>query len=650
MILPKRAAGPRLLCAWLFACIIPARAAGVSPAGGQDWDIVVSGDAIPSEQYAAREFQHFFEQATGTRLPIRSTSEADHHVFIGPSGPLKSSVLGLVMDRVYGEEELRIVTGDDHIAITGGRPRGVLYGVYQFLEDSLGVRFLTAGLTHVPPCPADKNLAPADRSYTPPLAYRFYLKAEVMDDPAFAVRRRQNGADPNSPHKVPEEMGGIAPKQFFLHNNHGLHSVGPDQHPEYYCLSGGKRMGAQICMSHPDVRRLVWQSIEQRAPNLPPNYVIALAQNDAGHPCGCPRCNTIRHEGDSPAAVAELFSLEAVRAQYGRDNPLGMVERPAAGPPSVSTVRYVNHLAEKLEAIRPDVRIGTMAYSYTMMPPRKTRVRDNVIIQFATYHSCILHGYDDPACPTNRQSTRYLQGWGTLCEHLVMWFYDHNHQDVLSVVPNLRIQADAIRFFVANNARGIFTQGTPRNNGFSDLRAYLLTALHWNPDLDSEALIDEFLALYYGAKPAALIRQWLDLAHDSVDYSEHTNIGYQPRHIGLDPALGDIGLRLFEKAMAGAESDEIRERIEKVSITAHRLGCEPLMWNAGWAGMTAAARKVPIEDVSYSLTEADKKDQLARYRRMLELCEKHGINQYREGILLDHATAGIRTYLGLGEI
>ena len=646
----RHRAGFLLLFAWLVACATPARPGEVVPTGGEAWDIVVSEDAIPAERYAAREFQQFFEQATGARLPIRANPEAEHHVFIGPGGALKTSALGFILDRAYGEEELRIVIGEDHIGITGGRPRGVLYGVYQFLEDYLGVRFLTADVTHVPPFPSDKTLEPVDRSYAPPLAYRHYLKSEIIDHQAFSVRRRQNGNDAHGPNQIPEEMGGMAPRQVFLHNNHGFHTGGGiDQHPEYYSLSGGKRTSAQICMSHPDVRRVVWESIEKGAPNMPPNHVIPLAQNDAGHPCGCPRCNTIRQEGDSPDAVADLFSLEAVEEQYGRHTPLGMMERPVAGPPSVSTVSYVNHLAEKLEAIRPDLRIGTMAYSYTMMPPRKTRVRNNVIIQFATYHACILHGYGNPDCGINRQSTRYLQGWGKLCDYLVMWFYDHNHQDVLSVVPNLRLQADAIRFFVANNARGIFTQGTPRNNGFSDLRAYWLTALHWNPDQDSEALIDEFLHLYYGAEPAPLIRQWLDLVHDSVDYSRHTNIGYQPRHIGLDPALGDTGIRLFDRAMAVAGNDEIRNRIEKISITAHRLGCEPLMWNSNWAGMTAAAREVPIEEVSFPLTDADKRDQLARYRRMVELCEKHGINQYREGILIDHATEGVQRYLGLGE-
>ena len=45
---------------------------------------------------------------------------------------------------------LRIIVRGENIAIAGGRPCGTLYGVYTFLEDYLGVRFLTADNTHVP--------------------------------------------------------------------------------------------------------------------------------------------------------------------------------------------------------------------------------------------------------------------------------------------------------------------------------------------------------------------------------------------------------------------------------------------------------------------------------------------------------------------
>ena len=43
---------------------------GVDLATMQGWDIVVSADAIPSEKYAAEEFQNFFAEACGVRLPI----------------------------------------------------------------------------------------------------------------------------------------------------------------------------------------------------------------------------------------------------------------------------------------------------------------------------------------------------------------------------------------------------------------------------------------------------------------------------------------------------------------------------------------------------------------------------------------------------
>ena len=45
---------------------------GVDLAAMQGWDIVVSTDAIPSEKYAAEEFQEFFAEASGIRLSIVS--------------------------------------------------------------------------------------------------------------------------------------------------------------------------------------------------------------------------------------------------------------------------------------------------------------------------------------------------------------------------------------------------------------------------------------------------------------------------------------------------------------------------------------------------------------------------------------------------
>ena len=127
-----------------------AQQSGVDLAKLAGWDIVIADDAIPSEIHAAEEFQSFLAQASGIQLPIVTTADRpDRHVLIGASPMLADA--GLQVDvAAMGPEQLRIVVRDGLIAIVGGRPRGTLYGVYTFLEDYLGVRFLTADHTHVP--------------------------------------------------------------------------------------------------------------------------------------------------------------------------------------------------------------------------------------------------------------------------------------------------------------------------------------------------------------------------------------------------------------------------------------------------------------------------------------------------------------------
>ena len=56
------------------------------------WDIVVDAEAIPSEKYAAEEFQRLFAEATGIQLPINNgDSEAANHVRIGEGAAVDAS-------------------------------------------------------------------------------------------------------------------------------------------------------------------------------------------------------------------------------------------------------------------------------------------------------------------------------------------------------------------------------------------------------------------------------------------------------------------------------------------------------------------------------------------------------------------------------
>ena len=85
------------------------------------------------------EFRSLFEQASGVRLPIENAPPAaTGNIFIGPGNAMAASPVGFSVDDL-GDEGLRIRIAPDNIAIAGGRPRGTLYGVYEFLLFSICV-------------------------------------------------------------------------------------------------------------------------------------------------------------------------------------------------------------------------------------------------------------------------------------------------------------------------------------------------------------------------------------------------------------------------------------------------------------------------------------------------------------------------------
>jgi hypothetical protein len=130
------------------AAVLAEAPRGVDLASLRDWDIVVAEGAQPAVLFAAEELQSLFEKASGVRLSVMTRAERpDRHVFIGWSDAMGKSNAGFDVGNL-GAEDLRIVVRDANITIAGGGPRGTLYGVYTFLEDYLGVRFLTVDHTH----------------------------------------------------------------------------------------------------------------------------------------------------------------------------------------------------------------------------------------------------------------------------------------------------------------------------------------------------------------------------------------------------------------------------------------------------------------------------------------------------------------------
>ena len=227
----------------------------------------------------------------------------------------------------------------------------------------------------------------------------------------------------------------------------------------------------------------------------------------------------------------------------------------------------------------------------------------------------MIHPIDDPNCPRNVEFCRDMHEWGKICRQIYIWNYNTNFHNYLLPCPNLRVIEQNVRYFVANNAKGAFMQAAGNANGaeLSELRGYLISQLLWDPSQSGARLIDEFLELHYG--PAAPpIRRFVRRVHDKAEASgRHHNCFGRLSDYGLDESDARAGLDAFAEALALANTDAIRARVEKASICAYKAALEPV-WYPG---------RQPLKPELIGQMRP-----LAK--RFFELCDNYAVDRHRE--------------------
>ncbi len=518
--------------------------AGLRCSDMRNWDIIADPDAIPAERYATEEFQRLFAQAAGILLPIRYYApEKAQHVYIGPSAALNGSDLRFDT-AAMGVEAFQILVERDRIAIAGGRPRGTLYGVYQFVEDALGMRFLTYDHTHIPD--ASRVQIPCGAfSYHPPFSFRWSYYRENAEHPEFAARLRVNTVTSEA------RLGGKTGQSLINHSFDWLVPFAEygEAHPEYYALVDGvrdtntDRGGPQLCVTNSDVIQIAAESAVRYLEEHPDARNVSVSQADTARYCRCEACEAINQ-------------LE--------------------GTPMGAQLSFVNATAERIERVYPEVKVGTLAYWQTRKPPSTIRPRHNVQIQLCSIECCTLHPLDDPNCPPNRSFCQDLAEWREICNDIWVWNYNTNFHYYDLPFPNLRSIGPNVRYFLRNNVKGLFMQanGNGLSGELSDLRNYLIARLIWNPQLDDQAVLEEFVRLHYQSA-AGPILDCIEMFHDHAEQSGvHPNCFPSPDDVALGPEIARGILDAFEQALHLAENEIARSRIEKASICAYRAMIE----------------------------------------------------------------------------
>ncbi len=344
------------------------------------------------------------------------------------------------------------------IEISGGNGRGVIYGVYGFLEKYAGVRFFMPGLETL----GDGDIVVGeDYSYTPVFELR---KSDWRcgRDTDWSVKNGVNDL------VIPAEMGGYVKYGGFVHTMESLVGVPQDKQP---------------CLSDPAVLEMAKASVRKILENDPTITIVSVSQNDNFHFCTCEKCAAVDAEEGSHAGTL---------------------------------LRFVNAVAADIAEDYPNVVIDTLAYQYTRNVPSITKPLPNVCIRLCSIECCFSHPLNDETCPENEKFYKDILDWNKICDRIYIWDYVTDFSYYIPTFPNFAVLRENMRFFAEHGVRGMYPEGnhnSPASGEFGELRCYLLAKLMMNPYMSTTEYyghMDEFLAAYYG-EGWRYIRAYIDL-------------------------------------------------------------------------------------------------------------------------------------------
>ena len=463
---------------------------------------------------AANLLQTFIQKVTSCKLPV-----------VISQTPRKGDILiGGQSSAEVTKDGFSISTQDGILKISG-KENGVVYGVVTLLEQYLGIDYWGENEYSLTPSKT-VNLPLINKVENPGFRYRQTQCYAIHTDSIYKWWNRL------------EEPNEVFAAGYWVHTFDKLlpSSIYGKEHPEYYSYFKGKRhpgKASQWCLSNPEVFEIVAQRVDSIFKANPNKHIISVSQNDGNYTnCTCDACKAI---DDYEGAL------------------------------SGSIITFLNKLAARF----PDKEFSTLAYLYTMNPPKHVKPLPNVNIML-----CDIDCDREVTLTENasgKEFVKAMEGWSKITNNIFVWDYGINFDNYLAPFPNFHILQDNIRLFKKNHATMHFSQiAGSRGGDFAELRAYLVSKLMWNPEVNVDSLMQHFLHGYYG-EAAPYLYQYIKIMEGALIGSGQRLWIYDSpvshKYGMLKPALMRRYNHLFdlaEKAVA-AEPDFLK-RVQRARL------------------------------------------------------------------------------------
>ena len=542
-----------MLAAFAAATMLPAAEFTFASGGKSNYKIVIAEKPARQVQLAARELADFLKQITGAEFPVVSdkTAKGKYEIVLGET---KRNIAIPEKFKVTNHEGFALITDGDSLQIRGKIPRATLYGVYDFLDEKLGVRFLAWDYTHVP----KKSTLKVDLEsykYEPPFDYRNIIScgdanaAPDHKEGRWAVRNRLNSVWAYVPTGAyGTNVGGLKHLGGFVHNLHKLmpHKKYFKDHPEYFAFRGGARREKQYptgrfeslpCLSNPEVKTVIAAEVRRilkayfKSKNSDPDdqILFPIDYHDHNQVCQCEPCNKINEEEDTPGGT--MF-------------------------------RFLNALSDDISKDYPNLIFSSLAYGPTLKPG-KTKLRKNIIIRYAPIRMDNARSLDDPKSAVNMTQLTHLKNWLAAGTQFHVWYYAGNFNGGITPHPDLKGIEMNFPLLARHGMKGMFCE-TTQSAGIEmkELRSYIISKYLWRPDKNIRDLVIEFCRLYYG-KGGDKVLEYIKLIHDY-----HYNVVDKKR----DTPLTLRGAPAYSHAY----NMEMVDKMDKILDEAERLAEDPV--------------------------------------------------------------------------
>lgn len=524
--------------------------------------IVIPEKSTPSQKTAADELKYFIGKVSGAEVSI-----IDEQSFSGNLTPIylgscnATLEAGIDAEALQSEEYLIKATGKAvFLACNNIADLTIRYAVSDFLQSELGIRFLGGGdlWTHIPECKTVK-LGTFERKYRPQVAFRRLrnvpyhnsLQGAQILDIDFEQWKEKH---PDYAEWHVRMGNGSRMVVKFGHSFDGWWDKYGATHPEYFALQpNGTRTQTnyreRLCVSNPGLWDEVAKVRLAELEGKPKGSMVSLCPNDGSSGnkfCFCPECRKL-----DPPEGKKISDPNLIDPTTGKAFP---------SYPSLTDryLNFYNEVAKRIAKVRPDAKIGVYAYSFYKFPPvRIKKAEPNIVVGVVTMDRDLLHD------------------WSAVASEL---FHRPNYMNPRFIVAlprnTARYIVDFVRFAISCGVTGFDHDSSKNLFDSQGLEYYILCRAMYNPNIDVEKEIKDYIEKGFGKGAAAMERYFDKLEQISTRMRIDNEVLKTYSHFDQE-AVASLRTELdaAKKAIANESSKEYRRvvRIENTVLYAETV-------------------------------------------------------------------------------